>query len=353
MSDVRQFTVAPDDDGIRLDRWFKRNLPDASFNIVSRWARTGQLRVDGKRAAPGDRIEAGQTIRVPPAEPAPAAAPRKMQRQPLSEDEAAFVREMVIHEDAQAFVLNKPPGLATQGGTKTVQHLDGLVEDDQGRPKLVHRLDKDTSGALLVARTARGAAFFSKSFSGRTARKVYWAIVIGVPQVEDGLIDLPLAKQPGTGGEKMHVDEGEAGQPARTRYRVIEQAGNRAAWVELQPLTGRTHQLRVHMAAIGHPIVGDGKYAGQEAFLTGSISRKLHLHARRIRIDHPDGGRIDVTADLPPHFAETMANLGFDPAAGDLPLDEPKRMPKRDPAAAAAKERRKARRGERRARGAR
>ncbi|HYG29488.1 MAG TPA: RluA family pseudouridine synthase [Allosphingosinicella sp.] len=353
---VRQFKVAPDDDGIRLDRWFRRNLPDASFNLVSRWARTGQLRVDGKRAAPGDRIEAGQTIRVPPAEP-PASGPRRtVERRELSADEEAFVREMVIHEDPQAYVLNKPPGLATQGGTKTVQHLDGLLDglgDERGRPKLVHRLDKDTSGALLVARTARAAAAFSKSFSSRTARKVYWAVVVGVPKVEDGLIDLPLAKQPGTGGEKMHVDEGDNGLPSRTRYRVIERAGNRAAWVELQPLTGRTHQLRVHMAAIGHPIVGDGKYAGQEAFLTGSISRKLHLHARRIRIDHPDGGRIDVTAELPPHFAETMANLGFDPALGDLPLDEPKKAPKRDPAAAAAKERRQARRGERRSRGQR
>jgi 23S rRNA pseudouridine955/2504/2580 synthase len=354
--EVRQFTVAPDDDGIRLDRWFRRNLPDASFNLVSRWARTGQLRVDGKRAAPGDRIEAGQTIRVPPAEPAVAAAPKKPERQALSEDEIAFVRELVIHSDAQAIVINKPPGLATQGGTKTVQHLDGLLgglaDEGANRPKLVHRLDKDTSGALLVARTARAAAFFSRSFSGRTARKVYWAVVIGVPDVADGLIDLPLAKQPGTGGEKMHVDESENGLPSRTRYRVIERAGNRAAWVELQPLTGRTHQLRVHMAAIGHPIVGDGKYAGQEAFLTGSISRKLHLHARRLRIDHPDGGRIDVVAGLPQHFAETMANLGFDPAAGDLPLDEEKMAaPPGRRAAAAAKERRQARRGERRARG--
>jgi 23S rRNA pseudouridine955/2504/2580 synthase len=356
--DVRQFTVASDDDGIRLDRWFKRHLPDASFNIVSRWARTGQLRLDGKRAAPGDRIEAGQVIRVPPAEPAPSAAPKKAARNPLSDDEIAYVREMVIHEDPQAFVLNKPPGLATQGGTKTDKHLDGLlgglVGDDEGRPKLVHRLDKDTSGALLVARSARAAAFFSKSFSGRTARKVYWAIVIGVPDLADGLIDLPLAKQPGTGGEKMHVDEeGEDALPSRTRYRVIERAGNRAAWVELHPLTGRTHQLRVHMAAIGHPIVGDGKYAGQDAFLTGSISRKLHLHARRIRIDHPDGGRIDVKAELPSHFAETMANMGFDPALGEaMPLDEPKAPPKKDPAAKAAKERRQARRGERRSRGA-
>jgi 23S rRNA pseudouridine955/2504/2580 synthase len=354
---VRQFTVEPDDDGIRLDRWFKRHLPDASFNLVSRWARTGQLRVDGKRAAPGDRLEAGQQIRVPPAEP-PANPRPKPERPTLSEDEIAFVNEIVIHRDPQAIVVNKPPGLATQGGTKTRTHLDGLLDglaDEAGqRPKLVHRLDKDTSGVLLLARTARAAAFFSKAFSGRTARKVYWAIVVGVPEIKDGMIDLPLAKQPGTGGEKMHVDEQE-GQAAKTRYRVIERAGNRAAWVELQPLTGRTHQLRVHMEAIGHPIVGDGKYGGQEAFLTGAISRKLHLHARRLRIDHPDGGRLDVTASLPPHFAETLAGLGFDEAAGDLPLDEPKRSDtpeaKRRAATAAARDRRKQRRGERRNRG--
>ena len=357
--DVRQFTVGEEDDGIRLDRWFKRNLPEANFTLVARWARTGQLRLDGKRAAPGDRIEAGQTIRVPPIEPEVASSKPQPKRPSLSEDEVEFVRSLVIHQDPAAIVVNKPPGLATQGGTKTKVHLDGLLdglaEEDGPRPKLVHRLDKDTSGALLLARTPRAAAFFSKSFSGRTARKVYWALVVGVPSVEDGYIDLPLAKQPGTGGEKMHVDE-EEGQPARTRYRVIERAGNRAAWVELQPFTGRTHQLRVHMEAIGHPILGDGKYGGQDAFLTGTISRKLHLHARRIRIDHPDGGRIDVTAEPPEHFAQTLASLGFDPALGDLPLDEaqpPTREKEKAKARAHAKQVRKARRGERRARGRR
>jgi len=356
---VRQLRVGEEDDGIRLDRWFKRNLPEVSFGQISRWARTGQLRLDGKRAAPGDRIEAGQTVRVPPqGEEAPAPKKAGPARPRLSDDEIAFVCALVIHRDAAAIVVNKPPGLATQGGTKTHDHLDrlldGLADEGAPRPKLVHRLDKDTSGALLLARTPRAAAFFGKAFSGRTARKVYWAIVVGVPAIEDGMIELPLAKQPGTGGEKMHVDE-EEGLPARTRYRVIERAGNRAAWVELQPHTGRTHQLRVHMEAIGHPVLGDGKYAGQDAFLTGAISRKLHLHARRIRIDHPDGGRIDVTADLPDHFAATMKNLGFDPALGDLPLDEVKfsETPegKRRAASAAAKSRRRERKGERRSRG--
>ena len=359
MSEIRTFIVAPDDDDIRLDRWFKRHLPDTSFTTVAKWARTGQLRVDGARAAPGDRIAAGQTLRFPPPEPVPVAGKPKRERPPLTDDEIAFARELVIHQDAQAFVLNKPPGLATQGGTKTLQHVDGLLDalqfDNEGRPKLVHRLDKDTSGALLVARTSRAAAFFAKAFSGRTAKKVYWALVVGVPSIEDGMIELPIAKQPGTGGEKMHVDEAE-GQAARSRYRVIERAGNRAAWVELQPFTGRTHQLRVHMAAIGHPIVGDGKYGGPEAFLTGGISRKMHLHSRRIAVDHPDGGKIDVEAELPTHFAESLSGLGFDQMAGNMmPLDEPApptKQVKKAWAKAHAKTMRKERKGERRSRGA-
>lgn len=363
---VRTFTVGEDDDGIRLDRWFKRHLPELSFNIISRWARTGQLRVDGKRAAPGDRLETGQTLRVPPAEAVPAEGPGARPKrivEPLSEDEAAYVQDMVLARGRDWFVLNKPPGLATQGGTKTVQHLDRLLDgladaNASGggqRPKLVHRLDKDTSGVLLVARSARAAGHFTKAFAGRTARKVYWALVVGVPSVEEGMIDAPLAKQPGTGGEKMHVDE-DHGLPARTRYRLIDRAGNRAAWVELQPLTGRTHQLRAHMAAIGHPIVGDAKYGGAEAFLTGGISRKMHLHARRLKIDGLDGKPIDQTAELPPHFAESLATLGFDPMAGNnMPLDtpDPAKMPetKARRAAAHAKSVRKARKGERRARG--
>ncbi|MES2339500.1 MAG: RluA family pseudouridine synthase [Pseudomonadota bacterium] len=360
--DIREFTVGADDDGIRLDRWFKRHQPDTSFNLVSRWARTGVLRVDGARVQPGDRLAAGQTLRMPPPEPvredAPPRAKRVRERVPLEPEQIAMAEAMVIHKDAQAIVLNKPPGLATQGGTKTTEHVDGLLDalqyEMEGRPKLVHRLDKDTSGALLIARSARAAAYFSKSFSGRTARKVYWALVAGVPDIADGMIDLPIAKQPGSGGEKMHVSEHE-GQPSRTRYRIVERVGNRAAWVELQPLTGRTHQLRVHMAAIGHPIVGDGKYGGLDAFLTGGVSRKMHLHARRIRIDHPDGGRVDVTADLPTHFADSMALLGLDLSLGDQPLPDegppPTRAEEKQFAKQHAKVIRKDRKGERRGRG--
>ena len=353
---VRQFTVAPDDDGIRLDRWFKRNLPQIGFATISRWSRTGQIRVDGKRAKPEDRLATGQVLRVPPGGEQKSRAPK--QPRELSAEEIAEAKAMVIKQTQSAIVLNKPPGLATQGGSKTHKHVDGMldafVEGEEPRPRLVHRLDKDTSGVLLVARTPGSAASFSKRFSGRSARKVYWALIVGVPDVKEGTIDAPLAKQPGSGGEKMHVEK-EDGQPAKTRYRVVDQAGKSAAWVELEPLTGRTHQLRVHMAAIGHPIVGDGKYGGQDAFLTGSISRKMHLHARRLVIGAPDGGKIDVIAELPEHFAASMEQLGFDQSlssADPLTYDQPgtSKVEKKQAARAHAKQYRKGRRGERRTR---
>ncbi|SMQ62297.1 ribosomal large subunit pseudouridine synthase C [Altererythrobacter xiamenensis] len=362
-NEVRQFTVSDDDDGIRLDRWFKRNLPQIGFGTVSKWARTGQIRVDGGRVKPDDRLAAGQVLRVPPG--GEQSGKKTKPRRELSPQEIEEARAMVIKETRSAIVLNKPPGLATQGGSKTFKHVDGLLDafvedDDDPRPRLVHRLDKDTSGVLLVARTPGSAASYSKRFSGRSARKIYWALVVGVPDIREGTIDAPLAKQPGTGGEKMHVDE-EGGQRAVTRYRVVETAGKRAAWVELEPLTGRTHQLRVHLAAIGHPIVGDGKYGGQDAFLTGSVSRKMHLHARRLVIPQPaeggkPGGKLDVTADLPEHFAGTMEHLGFDLSLSDAaPLkgdEAPERTKaeKKQAAKAHAKQYRKSRRGERRTR---
>jgi 23S rRNA pseudouridine955/2504/2580 synthase len=367
---VRQFTVAPDDDGVRLDRWFKRNLPQVGFATISRWARTGQIRVDGKRAKPEDRLAAGQVLRVPPggedAERKPSAQPRRT----LSPEQIAEARAMVIRETPSAIVLNKPPGLATQGGSKTTKHVDGLLDafvtdDKTPRPRLVHRLDKDTSGVLLIARTPGAAASFSKRFASRSARKVYWALVVGNPDLAEGIIDAPLAKQPGTGGEKMHIDE-ENGAAAKTRYRVVDNAGQRAAWVELEPLTGRTHQLRVHMAAIGHPIVGDGKYGGQDAFLTGAVSRKMHLHARRLIITEPKAGegsgkdgsnKLDVTADLPLHFAMSMDVLGFDQGLSDAsPLREetPEKSgeEKKQAARRHFKQARKETRAPRRARGA-
>ena len=361
--DVRQFTVSEDDAGIRLDRWFKRNLPQIGFATISRWARTGQIRVDGKRAKPEDRLEQGQVLRVPPGGENAKRGPKKPRE--LSAADIAEAHAMVMKETPSAIILNKPPGLATQGGSKTHKHVDGLLdafvpsegEANAGiRPRLVHRLDKDTSGVLLIARTPGAAASYSKRFSSRSARKVYWALIVGVPEVFEGTIDAPLAKQPGTGGEKMHVDE-EEGQSAKTRYRVVERAGNSAAWVELEPLTGRTHQLRAHMAAIGHPIVGDGKYGGQNAFLTGSVSRKMHLHARRLVISQPGegAGKLDITAPLPEHFEQTMAHMGFNTEVSNAdPLiiapPERSRAEKKQAARKFAKQYRKDRRGERRTR---
>ncbi|RVU05375.1 RluA family pseudouridine synthase [Novosphingobium umbonatum] len=356
---VRQFTVGSDDEGIRLDRWFKRHLPQVGFATISRWARTGQIRVDGKRVGPEDRLTKGQVLRVPPGDShisGSGGSKPVRQRKPLTEAQMELADSIVLHRDPAAIVINKPPGLATQGGSGTYEHVDGLLDayaTTGPRPRLVHRLDKDTSGVLLVAATPGSAAFFSKRFSGRSAKKVYWALVAGVPSIEQGLIDLPLAKQPGTGGEKMMVDKSEQGQPARSRYRVIDRAGNSACWVELQPLTGRTHQLRVHMAAIGHPIVGDGKYGGQDAFLTGSISRKMHLHARRLIIEHPDGTPLDVEAPLPDHFAASLAQLGFNEADGEYipdPDGDLSREEKKAAAKAHAKDYRKERKGERRGR---
>ena len=313
-------TISADDDGIRLDRWFKRHRPDVPFVLIAKWARGGLIRIDGKKCEAGDRLSAGQTLTMPEAQAAPSRVwSERPQLTPLEIEEA---QAMVIHKDEAALVLNKPPGLATQGGSGTTRHVDRLLDalcfDREDRPRLVHRLDKDTSGVLLLARSANAAGFFSEHFRGRSATKVYWALVMGVPSADEGLINAPLAKQPGTGGEKMQVDEKE-GLAAKTRFRVIERAGNRAAWVQFMPLTGRTHQIRVHAAAIGHPIVGDGKYGGKEAYLTGGISRKMHLHARQLILPHPKGRMLDVSAELAPHMTESWSLLGFDlSAAPDL-----------------------------------
>ncbi|MGK2286682.1 RluA family pseudouridine synthase [Pedomonas sp. V897] len=324
MSNVTEAVVSEEDDGIRVDRWFKRNRPDVSFTLVARWARTGALRLDGRKVTPGDRLAAGQVLRIPPVEEVeerPAVWSRPVVE--LTPDEIEYAQSLVIHRDDYAIVINKPPGLATQGGTKTKNHVDRLLDalkfGRPDKPRLVHRLDKDTSGVLLLARTANAAGFFSKAFAGRTAKKGYWALVVGDPQPDEGLIVAPLAKMPGTGGEKMTIDE-KNGLPAKTRYRVIERAGTRAAWVEFEPLTGRTHQIRVHAAeALGCPIVGDAKYGGADAFLTGGVSRKLHLHARSLTIEHPSGKPLSITAPMAQHMRDSWEMFGF---ADDAPPRE-------------------------------
>jgi len=317
MSAVEIVEVSADDDDIRLDRWFRRRYPGLKHGALEKALRTGQIRVDGKRAKANVRLSAGQKVRVPPQAMAPVTEPQKPeQRQPDAAD-AAFVQSLVIYMDDDVIALNKPPGLAVQGGTKTTRHLDAMLDalrfGAKERPKLVHRLDRDTSGVLLLARGANVAARLGKAFQGRSVRKIYWALVAGVPSMEQGRIDLPLGKRMGSRGERMMTDD-EEGKSAITLYSVIETAGRTASWLALWPLTGRTHQLRVHCAAIDHPVAGDGKYGGEAAFLPGDgIARKLHLHARELRLPHPSGrGELHVTADLPPHMAESWKLLGFD-----------------------------------------
>jgi 23S rRNA pseudouridine955/2504/2580 synthase len=314
MTGVETITVRPEEGAGRLDRWFRRHYPDLSHGHLEKLLRTGQVRVDGKRARAGDPVAPGQAIRVPPLAAPSTAPPARRVRQ---EDER-LLRDIVLYRDDSAIVLNKPAGLAVQGGTKTGRHVDGLLDtlrfDSAERPRLVHRLDKDTSGVLLIARTGAAAAFFTRAFREKTTRKTYWAAVIGLPQLPQGRIDLALAKRAGPGGERVQADT-EDGKDAVTYYRVIDHAGDRASWLALLPVTGRTHQLRAHCAALGTPIIGDGKYGVAAAHLAGVVAAKgLHLHAQSLAIPNPAGGILRVTAPLPPHMRETWDLLGF---AGD------------------------------------
>ena len=326
---VRTIEVEDVEAGSRLDRWFKRRYPSLSHGRIEKLLRTGQIRVDGKRVKAGLRLSPGMRIRVPPIADAESAARTPARAREPSRDDAARLRALVLYRDDDVIAIDKPPGLAVQGGTKTLIHLDAMLDalrfGMDERPRLVHRLDKDSSGVLLLARTPAAASRLTAAFRRREARKTYWAVTVGVPRPRQGRIDLSLAKLPGRGGERM-VADAEAGKRAITHYSVIETAGQTAAWVALSPLTGRTHQLRAHCAHLATPILGDGKYGAKAAFLAGrGVSRKLHLHARALSIPHPRAGRIDVTAPLPAHMAETFALFGFDvdaeaardPFAGD------------------------------------
>jgi len=313
---VQVVDVAADEAGSRLDRWFKRRFPGLTHGKLEKLLRTGQIRVDGKRVKAAARLEAGQQIRVPPIADDPAPAKRAVLPARIPARAVDDLIASVLYRDDDVIAINKPAGLAVQGGTKTDLHVDAMLDElrfgSAHRPRLVHRLDKDTSGVLLLARHPAAAAALAGAFRSKTAVKLYWAIVVGLPRVPEGKIDLPLDKVPGPRGEHVVADEGE-GKRAVTVYRVIDHIGKRAAWLAMSPLTGRTHQLRVHAAAIGHPILGDGKYGGQEAFLGGDvISDRLHLHARRVRLPHPGGGQLSVVAPLPASFAATLDALGFD-----------------------------------------
>lgn len=311
---------------LRLDRWFKRRFPALTHGRLEKLLRTGQVRVDGRRAKSSDRVQAGQSVRVPPLQL--DGAPARKATPAVQPEDLAALKGWIIHQDKSVIVLNKPPGLPVQGGTKSERNLDAILaaaaDKFGGRPLLVHRLDRDTSGVLVLARNPNAARALAEAFRGKSARKLYWALVAGKPERPHGLVDLPLAKRVGAAGERVvaldyeddagaPVDLDEAGaRRAKSRYRTIDNAADRVTWLALEPLTGRTHQLRVHMAALGTPILGDGKYGGSGAFLRmEGIAKQLHLHARRIRIPHPERGTLDVKAPPPPHFLRALASLGL------------------------------------------
>ncbi len=342
MSKVRTLTVTEDEGETRLDRWLKRRFPQLTQGAVEKLCRTGQLRVDGGRAKASDRVAPGQTIRIPPLPAADAPPPERPAG--VSAADARLIQSCVLWMDAHLIVLNKPPGLASQGGSgQGDRHVDGLAEalkfGYKERPRLVHRLDRDTSGILLLARTGRVARALSEALRHRRTRKIYWAVVAGVPNPKQGTIRFHLEKAPGHGrggeGEKMicippakaaaHPDA----KAARTDYFTLWFLGSRLAWMALEPVTGRTHQLRAHMAGIGHPILGDGKYGGSAAenrgdgwgaAAGGDLSRKLHLHARRIAFEHPvTKEQMVFDAPLPEHMARTWKLLDW--KEDDVPAD--------------------------------
>jgi 23S rRNA pseudouridine955/2504/2580 synthase len=323
---VQNVTVTADESGMRVDRFLQVRLAELSFARIQRAIRKGEVRVDGKRVDAGARLASGQIVRIPPLrfEPARSRAPGNAAAEPTR----TFLKSITLYEDADVLVLNKPMGLAVQGGSGTTRHVDGMLEalrDAHGqRPRLVHRLDKDTAGCLLVAKTRFAAAALAKSFRSRSARKIYWALVAGVPKPRQGRISTFLAKDQREDESMMRIARhGERGAShAVTYYAVVDTAGPSLAWLSLKPVTGRTHQLRAHMAHLGHPIVGDAKYFSRENWqLPGGMQNRLHLLARRIAVPHPRGGVIDVTAPLPPHMQQSWNLLGLDASRYD-PIEE-------------------------------
>jgi 23S rRNA pseudouridine955/2504/2580 synthase len=322
MSAVGQRVVAPEEAGWRLDRWVKEHFPGLPFVRLQKLLRTGQFRVDGRRPQPGQRLVAGQTVRVPPL-PEAAAEPPPAGPRPLAAADRAFVRGLVLYEDERLIALAKPPGLAVQGGTGTTRHLDALLEGlarGGERPRLVHRLDRDTSGVIVVARSAAAARELGFAFQQHRLRKLYWAILVKGPARNEGVIDLPLGKRGPPGREKVEPagrgEEEESGRWARTEFKVLARAGKVATWVALQPRTGRTHQLRAHCAAIGAPILGDGKYGGKAAHPAGA-PKGLMLHARELELPGPRGRPLRLVAEPPAAFGAALAWLGL--CAAELP----------------------------------
>ena len=314
---------------MRLDRWFSIHYPHLSFGRLQKLIRTGQVRLDKGRVKTSSRVQAGQVVRVPPMEAAPE---RKPEVRVNRREDARFLRERILYEDDDVFVFNKPHGLAVQGGSGTNRHIDGMLKslpNARGEtPRLVHRLDRDTSGCLLVAKTRAVASHFGAVFRSRSARKIYWALVVGVPSPAQGSISCFLGRQSTRDGEQMAVvDKGYKGaQHSMSHYSVTDNAGQAFSWVTLKPVTGRTHQLRVHMMNLGTPILDDPRYNEMENWnwvKPEGLGAGLHLHARRLAIPLRNGKRLDVSAPLPPHMAKSFKMLGFDAQRYDVQNVDP------------------------------
>ncbi|MFC3072838.1 RluA family pseudouridine synthase [Shinella pollutisoli] len=327
MAGIEHRQVDGEEAGMRLDRWFKVHYPGLGFGQLQKLLRSGQIRVDGGRVKSDTRVQPGQSIRIPPMEvdargtKAGPIGGRDLKHSPDGE----LLSRMLLHEDDKVFVLNKPAGIAVQGGSGVTRHIDKMLEawtSPKGeKPRLVHRLDRDTSGVLVVARTRGAAQKLATAFRERDTKKTYWAVVKGVPRKREDKISTWLVKEQTPDGDRMRIAKhGEEGADhAVSYYRIVEQAGQTFAWLEMEPYTGRTHQLRVHAAHIGHPILGDPKYFEADTNWTfpGGVQNRLHLHARHIDIPHPSGGRLRVTAPLPPHMVQTWNLFGFDQSAAD------------------------------------
>tara|TARA_B100000989_G_scaffold294163_1_gene272723 strand:- start:11 stop:958 length:948 start_codon:yes stop_codon:yes gene_type:complete len=311
---MQEFTVTEEDSDIRLDRWFKRNQPGVPHGVLQKALRKGQIRLDGKKAEARTRVEAGQVISLRHIDLAEAKAEAKEKRAQLNAHESKEAQAWVIYKDAEVIAINKPAGLAVQGGSKQRDHVDArlpaLQFDAKDPPRLVHRLDKDTSGVLLLARSAKVAGGLAEAFAARNTQKVYWALVHGVPEMREGEIESRLEK---SGGHYEKMQSSADGKKAITQYRVVEQLGTRLAWMELQPVTGRTHQLRVHMAELGHPIVGDAKYGSDEEVVAGlQLPYQLHLHARRLLLERNGKKALNIAAPLPAHMKKSWKWLGLE-----------------------------------------
>ena len=312
---VKHVTVGDEDEGVRLDRWFRGKFPHVTQGRLEKLLRRGEIRVDGGRVRANLRVAAGMVVRVPPL---PDAEVRETSTPPpVSAADAADLQARVLHRDDFLIVIDKPAGLAVQGGSGTTRHLDGLLDalrfDAAERPRLVHRLDRDTSGVLILARTRAAAAAVAAAFRDRAARKLYWALVRGVPNPETGRIDSALEKV-AAGGGREQIASGEDGKSALTTYRTIARGAGGLTWLALTPLTGRTHQLRVHCAEAGFPILGDRRYGDRAAISQEphTLGRGLHLHAHRLEIPHPSGGVLSVIAPLSSHMEQSWRFLGFD-----------------------------------------